>query len=55
MFSHYGGYTSGAAFVNGLTPAVWIGAALVGVGSLAALAIPSRRREHAPELALDAA
>jgi EmrB/QacA subfamily drug resistance transporter len=53
VFSHYGGYTSGAAFVDGLTPAVWIGAALVGVGSLAALAIPSRRREPSPELALD--
>ena len=53
VFSHYGGYTSGAAFVDGLTPAVWIGAALVGFGSLAALAIPSRRREPSPELALD--
>src|SRR5205807_2728444 len=55
VFSHYGGYQSGAAFVSGLTPAVWIGAALVGVGSLAALAIPSRRRGQAPELALDTA
>ena len=53
VFSHHGGYQSGAAFVSGLTPAVWIGAALVGVGSLAALAIPSRRRERSPELALD--
>jgi len=55
VFSHYGGYQSGASFVDGLTPAVWIGAALVGVGALAALAIPSRRSKHAPELALDAA
>ena len=39
VFSHYGGYQSGASFVDGLTPAVWIGAALVGVGALAALAI----------------
>jgi MFS family permease len=54
VFSHYGGYASGAAFVNGLTPAVWIGAVLVGVGSLAAFAIPSRQRERSPELALDA-
>jgi EmrB/QacA subfamily drug resistance transporter len=53
VFSHYGGYASGAAFVDGLTPAVWIGAALVGVGSLAAFAIPSRQRERSPELALD--
>jgi EmrB/QacA subfamily drug resistance transporter len=55
VFSHYGGYQSGAAFVDGLTPAVWIGAALVGVGSLAALAIPHRPRVRKPELALDAA
>ena len=55
VFSHYGGYTSGAAFVDGLTPAVWIGAALVGVGALAALVIPSRRRKHAPEVALESA
>src|SRR5207248_9276182 len=44
VFSHYGGYQSGTAFVDGLTPAVWIGAALVAVGSLAALAIPRRPR-----------
>jgi EmrB/QacA subfamily drug resistance transporter len=55
VFSHYGGYQSGAAFVDGLTPAVWIGAALVAVGSLAAFAIPRRSRVRAPELALDAA
>ena len=55
VFSHYGGYQSGTAFVDGLTPAVWIGAALVAVGSLAAMAIPSRRRERGVELALDAA
>jgi EmrB/QacA subfamily drug resistance transporter len=55
VFSHYGGYQSGAAFVDGLTPAVWIGAALVAVGSLAALAIPHRPRARRPELALDAA
>jgi EmrB/QacA subfamily drug resistance transporter len=55
VFSYYGGYQSGAAFVDGLTPAVWIGAALVAVGSLAAFAIPRRSRVRAPELALDAA
>ena len=55
VFSHYGGYQSGAAFVDGLTPAVWIGAALVAVGSLAAFAIPRRSPARKPELALDAA
>jgi EmrB/QacA subfamily drug resistance transporter len=55
VFSHYGGYQSGAAFVDGLIPAVWIGAALVGIGSLAALAIPHRPRGRRAELALDPA
>jgi len=39
VFSHYGGYTSGGAFVDGMNPAVWIGAGVVGVGSLAAFLI----------------
>ena len=30
VFSSYGGYESGQAFVDGLVPAVWIGAAVVG-------------------------
>jgi EmrB/QacA subfamily drug resistance transporter len=42
VFSRYGGYTSGTSFVDGMAPAVWIGAAVVAVGSLAAFAI--RRR-----------
>ena len=44
IFSHYGGYGSGQTFVDGLNPAIWVGAALVGVASLAALAIPRRKR-----------
>jgi MFS family permease len=39
VFSHYGGYTSGTAFVNGLNPAVYVGAAVVAAGSVAAFAI----------------
>jgi EmrB/QacA subfamily drug resistance transporter len=42
VFSHYGGYGSGTSFVDGMTPAVWIGAAVVAVGSLAAFAIRLR-------------
>jgi hypothetical protein len=42
-------------FVDGLRPAVWVGAGLVGVGALAALAIPGRRRQEAPQPAFDAA
>lgn len=44
MFAAKGGYTSPQAFVDGLIPAVWVGAAFVGLGAIAALAIPSRRR-----------
>jgi EmrB/QacA subfamily drug resistance transporter len=51
VFSSYGGYESGAAFVDGLTPAVYAGAAVVAVGALAALLIPRRRRATAAERA----
>jgi EmrB/QacA subfamily drug resistance transporter len=44
VWSHYGSYASGTSFVHGMTPALWIGAALVLAGSVAAFAIPSRRR-----------
>ncbi len=44
VFSHYGGYASGGAFVDGLRPAVYVGAALVGLGSLAAFAIKPRTK-----------
>ena len=47
VFASFGGYRTGVTFVNGLTPAVWVGAALVGVAALAALAIPRRRKAHA--------
>ncbi|HEV2592283.1 MAG TPA: DHA2 family efflux MFS transporter permease subunit [Gaiellaceae bacterium] len=47
VFAHYGGYRTGTSFVNGMTPAVWIGAAVVGVGSVAAFAIKRRSRVEA--------
>ena len=43
VFSHYGGYGTGTTFVDGLTPAIYVGAAIVAVGSLAALFISRRR------------
>ncbi len=49
LFSHYGGYETSTTFVHGMTPAVWVGAAVVGVGSLAALAIPRRKRQSGGE------
>ena len=44
VFTSYGGYETGTAFVDGLTPAIWAGAAVVAVGALAALFIPRRRK-----------
>jgi EmrB/QacA subfamily drug resistance transporter len=44
IFSRYGGYGSGQTFVNGLNPAIWVGAGVVAVGALAAFAMPRRRR-----------
>jgi EmrB/QacA subfamily drug resistance transporter len=46
VWSHYGSYSSGTSFVHGMTPALWIGAALVLAGSAAAFAIPSRKRAN---------
>jgi len=40
VFSAHGGFTSGASFVSGLTPAVWGGAAGVAVAAALAMAIP---------------
>jgi EmrB/QacA subfamily drug resistance transporter len=47
VFSARGGYATGHAFVSGLTPAVWIGAAAVGVAAAAALLLPGARRSQA--------
>jgi EmrB/QacA subfamily drug resistance transporter len=57
VFARAGGYSSPQAFVDGLVPAVLLGAIVVAVGALAAFAIPRRRREPAldvllPEMAL---
>jgi len=50
IFASTGGYGSGTSFVSGLTPAVWLGAALVGVGALVAFVIPVRRRGERAEV-----
>jgi EmrB/QacA subfamily drug resistance transporter len=42
VFSSYGGYTTHAAFVDGLRPAVFVGAAIVAAGAVAALWLPRR-------------
>jgi EmrB/QacA subfamily drug resistance transporter len=54
VFSARGGYTSGTAFVAGLSPAVWVGAAAVAVAAAAALALPRLRRPAAVRASADA-
>ena len=61
IFARYGGYGSPVTFTHGLVPALWVGAIVVGLGALASLGIPPKRRradvvhvEH-EELALEAA
>ena len=49
VFAHAGGYRSGQAFTDGMVPAVYIGAVVVLLGSLAAFAIKRRRPESVPE------
>jgi EmrB/QacA subfamily drug resistance transporter len=44
IFSHYGGYGTSQTFNDGLVPAIWVGAAVVGVGALLALLIPPKKR-----------
>ena len=44
VWSKYGSYASGESFVDGMVPAIWIGAAIVLLGAVAAFAIPRRRR-----------
>ncbi len=44
IFARTGGYESPAAFSDGLVPALWVGAIVVGIGSVLALLIPRKRR-----------
>jgi len=55
VFSARGGYTSGAAFVTGMTSAIWVGAAAVAVAAAVALAVPRLRRARASAITTDAA
>jgi EmrB/QacA subfamily drug resistance transporter len=48
VFAHAGGYESGTAFVDGMAPAVYIGAAVVAAGSVAAFAVGRRAPKAAP-------
>jgi len=47
VFSAHGSYASGLAFVSGLAPAIWVGAAAVAAATGAALLLPRVRRAAA--------
>jgi predicted MFS family arabinose efflux permease len=47
VFASHGGYHSGQDYVSGMTPAVYVGAAVVALGALTALFIPGRRSRRA--------
>jgi EmrB/QacA subfamily drug resistance transporter len=53
VFAHYGGYGSGQSFVHGLTPAIYVGAALVGAGAVASLGVARKRRPPQEQEALE--
>ena len=44
IFARTGGYETPQTFNDGLVPALWVGAVVVGVGALLALLIPRRQR-----------
>ncbi|WP_232668749.1 DHA2 family efflux MFS transporter permease subunit [Pseudonocardia sp. TRM90224] len=48
VFSSAGSYTSGADYIAGLVPAVWTGAVVVALGTVAALRLPRPARTPAP-------
>jgi len=50
VFARSGSYASPQAFVDGMAPAVLIGAAVVAVGAVAAFAIPRKMRSGAAEV-----
>jgi EmrB/QacA subfamily drug resistance transporter len=47
VFTSHGGYGSPQAFVSGLTPALWVGAAVLLAGALIAAVLPFSTRESA--------
>jgi EmrB/QacA subfamily drug resistance transporter len=49
VFSHVGGYESGTTFSDGTNAAVLVGAAFVGLGAVAAFAMPGRSRPAAAD------
>jgi EmrB/QacA subfamily drug resistance transporter len=50
IFAQKGGYTSADSFVSGMSAAVYVGAAVVGLGAVAAFGITRARRAETAEL-----
>ena len=48
VFTGPGGFESPQAYVDGLIPAVWVGAAVLAAGALVALLVPGKKRAAAP-------
>jgi MFS family permease len=47
VFASHGGYRSAQAFISGLTPAIWVGVAVLAAGALLAAALPFSTRAAA--------
>ena len=54
IFTHVGGYGSAQAFVDGLSPALWVGVAMLAAGALAVLALPFSTRPARESVGLPA-
>jgi MFS family permease len=55
VFTSHGSYASPQAYVAGLTPAMWVGAAVLAVGALLPLVLPFSTRDSAAEHAANEA
>jgi EmrB/QacA subfamily drug resistance transporter len=49
VFTSHGGYGSPHAFVSGLTPALWVGTAVLAIGAVLPILLPFNTRESALE------
>jgi EmrB/QacA subfamily drug resistance transporter len=47
VFAHNGSYASPAAYTDGMSAAIWVGAAVLFAGAIAALFVPGRRAQRA--------
>jgi MFS family permease len=55
VFTSAGGFESPQAYVDGLIPAVWVGAVVLAIGAAVALLVPGRRAAVPAEAAMAAA